>query len=53
MAIKWLEDFITLSRVQSFSRVAEERHVTQSAFSRRIRKTAERPFVIFSKVVHR
>ena len=36
MDIKWLEDFITLSRLQSFSRAAEERHVTQSAFSRRI-----------------
>lgn len=36
MDIKWLEDFVTLSRLQSFSRAAEERHVTQSAFSRRI-----------------
>ncbi|GBR43979.1 LysR family transcriptional regulator [Neokomagataea thailandica] len=36
MDIKWLEDFLTLSRLQNFSRAAEERHVTQSAFSRRI-----------------
>jgi LysR family transcriptional regulator, hypochlorite-specific transcription factor HypT len=35
--LKWLEDFISLARTRSFSRSAEERHVTQSAFSRRIR----------------
>jgi DNA-binding transcriptional LysR family regulator len=34
--LKWLEDFITLAKPHSFSRSAEERHVTQSAFSRRI-----------------
>lgn len=36
MELKWLEDFLSLARTQSFSRSAEERHVTQSAFSRRI-----------------
>jgi DNA-binding transcriptional LysR family regulator len=36
MDIKWLEDFVSLARTRSFSRSAEERHVTQSAFSRRI-----------------
>ncbi|OCJ70580.1 LysR family transcriptional regulator [Agrobacterium tumefaciens] len=36
MDTKWLEDFVSLSRTRSFSRSAEERHVTQSAFSRRI-----------------
>lgn len=36
MDIKWLEDFISLARTRSFSRAAKERHVTQSAFSRRI-----------------
>jgi LysR family transcriptional regulator, hypochlorite-specific transcription factor HypT len=36
MELKWLEDFATLARTGSFSRSAEERHVTQSAFSRRI-----------------
>jgi DNA-binding transcriptional LysR family regulator len=37
MELKWLEDFASLARTGSFSRSAEERHVTQSAFSRRIR----------------
>ncbi|GBQ80460.1 LysR family transcriptional regulator [Acetobacter malorum DSM 14337] len=36
MDIKWLEDFLALARLQSFSKAAEERNVTQSAFSRRI-----------------
>ncbi|MEH6652513.1 MAG: LysR substrate-binding domain-containing protein [Motiliproteus sp.] len=34
---KWLEDFLSLAQSQSFSRSAEERHMTQPAFSRRIR----------------
>jgi LysR family transcriptional regulator, hypochlorite-specific transcription factor HypT len=38
MEIKWLEDFISLASTLSFSRAAEERHVTQSAFSRRIKQ---------------
>lgn len=37
MDIKWLEDFLCLARTGNFSRAAEARHVTQSAFSRRIR----------------
>lgn len=37
MELKWLEDFVRLAATRSFSRAAEERHVTQSAFSRRIR----------------
>ena len=37
---KWLEDFIALAQSQSFSRAAQLRHVTQPAFSRRI-KTLE------------
>lgn len=36
MELKWLEDFLSLARTKSFSRSAAERHVTQSAFSRRI-----------------
>jgi len=36
MDTKWLEDFVSLARTRSFSRSSEERHVTQSAFSRRI-----------------
>jgi DNA-binding transcriptional LysR family regulator len=35
--LKWLEDFLSLAQTRSFSRSAEARHVTQSAFSRRIR----------------
>ncbi|MCC4265180.1 LysR substrate-binding domain-containing protein [Oceanimonas baumannii] len=34
---KWLEDFLSLAHSQSFSRSARERHMTQPAFSRRIR----------------
>ncbi|WP_421866493.1 LysR substrate-binding domain-containing protein [Motiliproteus sp.] len=34
---KWLVDFLSLARTQSFSRSAEERHMTQPAFSRRIK----------------
>ncbi|ARC87764.1 hypothetical protein B5V46_03570 [Rhodovulum sp. MB263] len=37
MELKWLEDFLSLAATRSFSASAEERHVTQSAFSRRIR----------------
>lgn len=33
----WLEDFLSLAATHSFSRAAEQRGVTQSAFSRRIR----------------
>ncbi|KQP33043.1 LysR family transcriptional regulator [Methylobacterium sp. Leaf100] len=36
MELKWLEDFLSLAETRSFSRSAEARHVTQSAFSRRI-----------------
>ncbi len=36
MEIKWIEDFVALARLQSFSRAAEERHVSQSGLSRRI-----------------
>ncbi len=37
MEFKWLEDFLSLAETGSFSRSAEQRHVTQPAFSRRIR----------------
>lgn len=36
MEIKWLHDFVSLASTGNFSRSAEERNVTQSAFSRRI-----------------
>ena len=38
MEIKWLEDFLALASTLNFSKAADERHVTQSAFSRRIRQ---------------
>lgn len=37
MELNWLEDFLCLARTNSFSRAAEERNITQSAFSRRIK----------------
>ena len=37
MELKWLKDFIALTEQGSFSKAADARHVTQPAFSRRIR----------------
>jgi DNA-binding transcriptional LysR family regulator len=37
MDIAWMNDFVTLAACRSFSRAAALRHVTQPAFSRRIR----------------
>lgn len=37
MQTAWLEDLIALSDTRSFSRAAEQRHLTQPAFGRRIR----------------
>lgn len=37
MELKWLEDMLILLEEGNFSRAAERRHVTQPAFSRRIR----------------
>src|SRR3546814_7081942 len=37
MELKWLEDFVSLANTGNFSRSAEERNVTQPAFSRRIK----------------
>lgn len=37
MDIKWLEDFLSLVQTRNFSRSADDRNVTQSALSRRIR----------------
>ena len=37
MELAWIEDFLTLAECGGFSRAAERRHVTQPAFSRRIR----------------
>jgi DNA-binding transcriptional LysR family regulator len=37
MDIKWLQDFVCLGRTLNFSRAADERNITQPAFSRRIK----------------
>lgn len=37
MELNWLEDFLSLAEAGNFSRAAEARHMTQPAFSRRIR----------------
>lgn len=37
MNLIWLDDFLTLAASGSFSRAAQERHMTQPAFSRRVR----------------
>ena len=37
MQTDWLTDFMTLAQTRSFSRAAQLRHITQPAFSRRIR----------------
>jgi len=37
MEAKWLEDFLSVARTGNFSQSASEMHITQSAFSRRIK----------------
>jgi len=41
MNLSWLEDFFALVATGNFSRAAEERHMTQPAFSRRVRALEE------------
>ncbi|WP_314956091.1 LysR family transcriptional regulator [Bradyrhizobium cosmicum] len=41
MDLIWLEDYLALSETLNFSKAAEARHVTQPAFSRRIRALEE------------
>jgi DNA-binding transcriptional LysR family regulator len=41
MNLSWLEDFLALAATGNFSRAAEERHMTQPAFSRRVRALEE------------
>jgi len=36
METKWLEDFLCLAETRNFAHAASDRHITQSAFSRRI-----------------
>lgn len=41
MNFSWLEDFSALATTGNFSRAAEERHMTQPAFGRRVRALEE------------
>lgn len=41
MNLSWLEDFLALAASGNFSRAAEERHMTQPAFGRRVRALEE------------
>jgi len=41
MNLSWLEDFLALAESGNFSRAAEQRHMTQPAFSRRVRAFEE------------
>lgn len=41
MELKWIEDFLCLSQYGSFVKAAKSRHVTQPAFSRRIKALEE------------
>jgi DNA-binding transcriptional LysR family regulator len=41
MNLSWLEDFLALAATGNFSRAAEDRHMTQPAFSRRVRALEE------------
>ena len=41
MNLSWLDDFLALANTLNFSRAADERHMTQPAFSRRIRALEE------------
>lgn len=41
MNLSWLDDFLALAASGNFSRAAEDRHMTQPAFSRRIRALEE------------
>lgn len=41
MNLSWLQDFLVLCASGNFSRAADERHMTQPAFSRRIRALEE------------
>ena len=53
MNFLWLEDFLALAASGNFSRAAEERHMTQPAFSRRIRALEEwLGVVLFDRTAH-
>ena len=53
MDLSWLDDFLALTETLNFSRAAEMRHVTQPAFSRRIRALEEwLGVVLFDRSTH-
>jgi DNA-binding transcriptional LysR family regulator len=53
MNLSWLDDFLALAASGNFSRAAEERHMTQPAFSRRIRALEEwLGVVLFDRTTH-
>jgi LysR family transcriptional regulator, hypochlorite-specific transcription factor HypT len=41
MNVSWLDDFLALATTGNFSRAADERHMTQPAFGRRVRALEE------------
>lgn len=54
MEFSWLEDFLALVDCGNFSRAAEKRHMTQPAFSRRIRALEDWiGAVLFDRTTHR
>jgi DNA-binding transcriptional LysR family regulator len=53
MNLTWLDDFLALAASGNFSRAAEDRHMTQPAFSRRIRALEEwLGVVLFDRSTH-
>lgn len=53
MELVWLQDFVALAECGNFSRAAAARHVTQPAFSRRIRALEEWVGVpLFNRTAH-
>ncbi len=53
MNLIWLDDFLALAATGNFSRAAEERHMTQPAFSRRVRALEEwLGVVLFDRTTH-